>query len=147
MDFYSIYFLSIKISIVVIKCNEVIWIAKATDYYPVEYGSYQTQYFNETIPYSLKFCNINSVKLLNLDVFSNGDLIAELSVDNMNFIESAATNTSTILVRIDYNTGAIVWWKSYFFSGYNFQFTSLSLKVENDMVWTINTSLDPNFSN
>ena len=96
------------------------------------------------MPYSLKFCNINSVELVNLDVFSNGDLIAELSVDNINFIENAATNTSNILVRIDHYTGAIVWWKSYFFSGYNFQFTSLSMKVENDIVWTINASLDPN---
>ena len=119
-------------------------LTRAIDYYPFEYGGYQTQYFDSNASYSLNFCNIQKVEVINLDAFSNGDIVADLSISHFNLDESSAMNATNIIVRIDYETGTIIWAKSYFFSGNNLQFVTYNLKVQNDIVWTINYPVDPN---
>ena len=70
-------------------------LTRAIDYYPFEYGGYQTQYFESNASYSLNFCNIQKVEVINLDAFSNGDIVADLSISHFNLVESSAMNTTT----------------------------------------------------
>ena len=71
-----------------------------------------------------------------LDVFSNGDLIAHISISDGKVDSSQfALSINNFLARIDQETGKIVWAYAYFFNEVGSQAFPYYFEVKNNTIW------------
>ena len=116
-------------------------LALAIDYYPLTYGGYNTQYFQNNSNYMLPFWYVQNIEIYNLDLFLNGDYVANFLISKGNLPEPASSTIlpfENILVRIDHEIGRIIWAKSFQFNGFSDQLEVLYLTVQNDVIYTVN---------
>ena len=97
-----------------------------------------THYFGDSQYYSLDTWLIKNIYLDFLDVFSNGDLIAHIGINDGKVSSNQFDfNIYNFLARIDQETGKIIWAYAYFFNNVGSQVSPYNFKVRNDTIWII----------
>ena len=97
-----------------------------------------THYFGDNQDYTLDSWSVKNIHLDFLDVFSNGDLIAYIGIeDKIVSSNQFASSINNFLTRIDQQTGKIVWAYANFFSDFGNQVSPFNLAIKNDTIWII----------